>query len=147
MISLRNFTDRDKKEFQQKVKGTLALDEIKELFVKWNEKRFEGKYFEMFAVVKDEDILGMVSLYQHSESVVSCGLEVFEDYRKQGVGSQAMLLAMSIAKDKGYKAILQQVRVDNVASITLNNKLGFETDGYVYKNKKGNDIFIYIKIL
>lgn len=42
---------------------------------------------------------------------------------------------------------MQQIRADNVASIALHNSLGFETDGYVYTNKKGNEVLIYIKVL
>ena len=36
---------------------------------------------------------------------------------------------------------------DNVVSIALHEKLGFETDGYVYKNAKGRDVLIYSKCL
>ena len=57
------------------------------------------------------------------------------------------MLAMDIAKSKGYKVVMQQIRADNVASIALHNSQGFETDGYVYTNKKGNEVLIYIKVL
>ena len=33
-------------------------DEIRDMFRKWNVKEYEGKYFEMFAIVKDEEIVG-----------------------------------------------------------------------------------------
>ena len=147
MILLRNFTDKDAAEFQQKRSAGMSLDEIKAMFADWQEKGFAGKYFEMFAVVKDERIVGMISLYQHSKNVISCGPEIFEDYRTQGIGREAMLLAMDMAKDKGYKMVSQQIQVNNVASIALHNKLEFETDGYIYKNRKGNDVLIYIKLL
>ncbi|MBQ8758569.1 MAG: GNAT family N-acetyltransferase [Clostridia bacterium] len=147
MITLRNFTDNDAIEIQQKCDVNMSLNEIKALLVKWQEKKFEGKYFEMFAVIKDKEIVGIISLYQHSENVISCGPEIFAFYRKQGIAGAAMLLAMEIAKNKGYKLVSQQIRVNNTASIALHNKLGFETDGYTYKNKKGNDVQIYIKLL
>ena len=147
MISLRNFTNDDAEVFQQKQRMNVSLDEIKAMFVKWGEKAYAGKYFEMFAVVKDREIVGYISLYQLSKSVVSCGPEVFEAYRKQGIGSEAMLLAMDIAKNKGYKLVSQQIRRNNAASIALHNKLGFETDEYIYKNKKGNEVLIYVKPL
>lgn len=147
MISLRNFMDKDATEFQQKRNVNMSMNEIKDLFAKWQEKEFEGKYFEMFAVLKDSEIVGMISLYKHSESVVSCGPEIFECYRKQGIAEEAMILAMDIAKAKGYKLVSQQIRLDNTASVSLHNKLGFETDGYIYKNKKGNDVVIFIKLL
>lgn len=147
MISLRNFTLDDSIEFQQKRRLHMPLEEIKAMFAQWEEKTHEGKYFEMFAIIKDEKIVGMISLYQHSASVISCGPEIFECYRKQGIAVEAMILAMDIAKNKGYKLVSQQIRVDNTASIALHNKLGFETDKYIYKNKKGNDVQIFIKLL
>ena len=147
VITLRNFLDGDAPIFQEKHSKHLSIEEIRDMFRKWNKKEYEGKYFEMFAIVKDEDIVGRISLYQHSENVISCGPEIFEGYRRQGFAKEAMLLAMDIAKGKGYKVVMQQIRVDNVASVALHNSLGFETDGYVYRNKKGNEVLIYLKVL
>lgn len=147
MIVLRNFRDSDALTFQEKYSKHQSIEEIRELFRKWNIKEYEGKYFEMFAIVKGEDSVGRISLYQHSETVISCGPEIFQGYCRQGFAKEAMTLAMDIAKSKGYKVVMQQVRTDNVASIALHNSLGFETDGYVYRNKKGNEVLIYIKAL
>ena len=104
MISLRNFTLDDSIEFQQKRRLHMPLEEIKAMFAQWEEKTHEGKYFEMFAIIKDEKIVGMISLYQHSASVISCGPEIFECYRKQGIAVEAMILAMDIAKNNNIKA-------------------------------------------
>ena len=147
MVSLRNFTLDDAVEFQQKQSMNMSLDEVESLLKQWQEKEFEGKYCEMFAVINDAEIVGMISLYQHSENVISCGPEIFERYRKQGIGGEAMKLAMKIAKNKGYKLMLQQIRVNNTASIALHKKLGFETDEYIYKNRHNNDVQIFIKLL
>ena len=147
MISLRNFTNEDAEAYRQKQRINIALDEIKAIFAKWEEKTYVGKYFEMFAVIKDGEIVGSISLYQLSQSVVSCGPEVFEAYRTQGIGGEAMLLAMDIAKKKGYKLVSQQIGRENAASIALHNKLGFETDEYIYRNQRGNEVLIYVKPL
>ena len=147
MIVLRNFRDTDASIFQEKHSRHLPLEEIKELFRKWNLREYEGKYFEMFAIIKDGDIVGRISLYQHSENVISCGPEIFEGCCRQGFAKEAMGLAMEISKNKGYKVVMQQIRTDNGASIALHNSLGFETDGYVYRNKKGNEVLIYVKVL
>lgn len=147
MITLRNFTNDDAEIFQSKHSNHLSIEEIRDMFRKWNVKEYGGKYFEMFAVVKDEDIVGRISLYQHSAKVISCGPEIFKGYCRLGFAKEAMALAMDIAKSKGYKVVLQQIRVDNVASIALHDSLGFETDGYVYRNKKGNEVLIFIKAL
>ena len=146
-MTLRNFLDGDAPIFREKHSKHLSIDEIQELFRKWNVKEYVGKYFEMFAIVKDEEIVGRISLYQHSANVISCGPEIFEGYCRQGFAKEAMLLAMDIAKSNGYKVVMQQIRADNVASVALHNSLGFETDGYVYRNQKGNEVLIYIKVL
>ena len=147
LIILRNFLDSDVTIFQEKHSKHLSVEQIKDLFQQWNKKEYEGKYFEMFAIVKDEDIVGRISLYQHLENVISCGPEIFQGYCRQGFAKKAMTLAMDIAKTKGYKVVMQQIRKDNVASVALHNSLGFETDGYVYRNKKGNEVVIYLKTL
>ena len=82
----------------------------------------------------------------HNDSITD-GPEIFESYRRHGFATEAMMLAIKKAKSKGYKLVLQQIRVDNVASIALHRKLGFETDGYAYKNKNGNDVQFFIKPL
>ena len=147
MITLRNFSDNDAESLQKCYYKKLSLEEIKEMFSKWNEKEYEGRYFEMFAIVHDQKIVGQISLYQHSETVISCGPEIFECYRKRGFAGEALSLAMEIAKGKGYKVVSQQIRADNIASIALHRGLGFETDGYVYRNRKGNEVVIYLKSL
>lgn len=147
MLILRNFSNSDAGMFQNKHSQHLSIEEIENLFQQWNNKEYEGKYFEIFAIVKDEEIVGQISLYQHSENVISCSPEIYKGCYRRGFAKEAMLLAMDIAKGKGYKVVLQQIRVNNVASVALHNSLGFETDGYVYRNKKGNEVLIYIKVL
>lgn len=147
MITLRNFTVSDAHELQENKYGHKTLSEVQEMICEMNNKTYNHRYFEMFAIVKDRKFVGQISLYQHSKNTISCGPEIFEEYRRQGFAKEAMTLAMDIAKSKGYKIVLQQIRVDNDASIGLHNSLGFETDGYVYRNKKGNEVLIYLKSL
>ena len=58
-----------------------------------------------------------------------------------------MSIALEIVKSKGYKIVLQQVRSDNIPSIALHLSLDFETDKYGYVNKKGNEVFLFLKAL
>ncbi len=53
----------------------------------------------------------------------------------------------AIAKKKEYKIVSRQIRVDNTASLALHRALGFETDGAVFQNAKGNSICFYLKCL
>ena len=57
-----------------------------------------------------------------------------------------MKQAYNYAKKSGYKIATAQIRKDNVASIRLHEKLGFILDCEML-NKRGNEVYIYIKLL
>ncbi len=145
MLTLRNITTDDAPTLQHLSFPRMPLDAIQNMITDWNKNSYNNRYFEMFAVIYDNNIIGLISIYEHSDNVVSIGPEIFPEYRKQGYGFQAMEKAMTFAKEKEYKIISQQVRTNNTASQKLHVKLGFETDGYVYKNMHGNDVFIFLK--
>ena len=114
------------------------------MITEWESNTCQGKYFEMFAITANDTIVGSVSLYEHSKSVVSIGVEIYPDQRRNRYAAEGMRLIMNHAKDLGYRIIQDQVRTDNQASIALHNSLEFETDGYVFKNKKDNDVLLYV---
>ena len=147
MIILRNFIKEDAWNLQRIRYPDLSVEQIETLIYEWNQKRVNDKYFEMFAVLFDKNIVGMLSLYQHSSNVVSIGPEIFEAYRKKGFAKEAMAQACTIAKEKGYKIVSQQIRTNNTASLALHSALGFETNGLTYTNAKGNQVSIYLKSL
>ena len=147
MITLRHFTENDAELLQANQLYNKSKEEILSLINEWKTNSYNGKYFEMFAVVNDTTVIGSISLYEHSPSVASIGVEIFADQRRHGYAADAMRLLLTYAREKGYKIIQQQVRTDNRSSIRLHEKLGFETDGYVYVNKKGHDIILYLKAL
>ena len=147
MITLRHFTENDAELLQANQLYNKSKEEILSLINEWKTNSYNGKYFEMFAVVNDTTVIGSISLYEHSPSVASIGVEIFADQRRHGYAADAMRLLLIYAREKGYKIIQQQVRTDNRSSIRLHEKLGFETDGYVYVNKKGHDIILYLKAL
>ena len=147
MILLRNFKKEDASELQQSGHSALSTEQVEKLIYDWNKKQYDGKYFEMFAIVSAEKIVGNISLYQHSAEVVSIGPEIFCEYRRMGFAKEAMIRACQIAKEKGFKTVSQQIRVDNAASISLHSSLGFETNRLIYTNAKGNQVSIYLKCL
>ena len=146
MITLRRFAIEDAPSLQERY-SSLSREQIEKMICEWNSGQFGGKYFEMLAIISGGRIVGTISLYEHSSKVVSIGPEVFEPYRKNGYGREAMLNAFKIAADREYKIVSQQIRTDNAASIALHLSLGFETSGAVYTNAKGNQVAIYLKSL
>ena len=147
MILLRNFKKEDASELQEYVYSDLSTEQVEALICDWYKKQFNGKYFEMYAIVSDEKIVGTISLYQHSSEVISIGPEIFCDYRRKGFAKEAMICACQMAKEKGFKIVSQQIRTNNAASIALHCSLGFETNELVFTNTKGNQVYIYLKCL
>ena len=147
MVTLRHFRYDDATVLQQFSYANMPIKDIQSMIYDWNKCECQGKYFEMFAIIHDGNIVGTVSLSEHSDNVVSIGEEVFSAYQSQGFGKKAMDIALEIAKEKGYKIVLQQVRSNNIPSIAMHQSLGFETDRYAYINKKGNEVFLFVKAL
>lgn len=146
-VCLRNFTSDDASALCRAMHPAMTEESAAELIAKWNAGQFQGRYFEMFAIAVGTEIVGMISLYQHTTDVISIGPEVFAPYRQCGYATDAMRLACTIAKEKGYKIVSQQIRADNAASIALHRTLGFETDGALFQNAKGNCVCFYLKSL
>ena len=147
MIILRNLKKEDASELQKYVYSDLSTEQVEALICEWYKKQFNGKYFEMYAIVSDEKIVGTISLYQHSSEVLSIGPEIFCEYRRKGFAKEAMICACQMAKEKGFKIVSQQIRTNNAASIALHCSLGFETNELVFTNTKGNQVYIYLKCL
>lgn len=144
---LQHFTSDDADVIKAQQYPDMSGDEILGMISEWNSCSFQGKYFEMFAVLNEETIVGSISLFQHSRSVASIGVEIYESYRRSGFAFEAMLLLMEHAKNLGYKIIQDQVRTDNAASIRLHEKLSFESDHYVYRNENNKPVYLFLKAL
>ena len=145
MLTLRKFEVMDTEIIASRL--NLDLDGAKNLINEWNTHIFNGNYFEMFAIINNDTVVGMISMYEHSKSVISIGPEIFEEYRRQGFAKSAMEKVISIAQRKQYAIVLQHVRINNEASIKLHESLNFEKDNSIYKNKRGNDIYLYLKCI
>ncbi len=143
MIRLRKFEERDAAALQKQMPDA-APEEIAELIRTWQSGVFDGKPFEMFAVTSDDAVIGSASLYGRSKSVASVGMEIFPDERGKGYASEAIRMILETARNRGCRVILDQVAADNKPSISLHEKLGFETDGYVYRNAKNKEILLYL---
>ena len=147
MISIRPFTEQDAPVIRQNQYPETGLAEIREMIAEWGTNTCRGRHFEMYAVTADGAVVGSVSLYGHTESIASVGIEVYPDERGKGYASEGMRQIIRRAEALGYRIIQDQVRTDNRASIAMHRRLGFETDGYVYRNAKGRDVLVYLLCL
>ena len=147
MTALRDFTTEDAENLRRLYYQNMSVEAVRDMIHEWNKLEYAGKYFEMFAVVNGDNIIGELSLYEHSESVVSIGIEIFPKFQAQGHGKQAVMSALEICRSRGYKIVCDQVRTDNEASIALHKSLGFESNMYIYKNQKNHDVYLFLKSL
>lgn len=146
-MELRSFEKQDAVMLSKELYQNLTVEQIEDMICKWSTKQYEGKYFEMFAIVVDGVVVGRVSLYECREKTIHIGPEIFCKFRKKGYAKEAMNMACDIAKERGCHLISQQIRLDNVASIALHNSLGFQMVGTPFANPKGNKVCIYEKSL
>ena len=146
-VSIRPFSESDVDRIHAELYPDLSGNALCSMVRDWNSGFFQGKRFEMFAVLKGEEIIGSISLSEHSKSVASIGVEIFSAYRRAGFACEAVRLLIKHAKERGYKVIQDQVRTDNTAGVRLHEKLGFETDRYVYQNRREHPVFLFTKTL
>ena len=147
MIYLRNLGYNDVDELQKKVYKNKTVEEIKVMVDEMNAKLYNNKYVEMFGIFNESNMVGMISLQEHSNSVIGCGPEIFEEYRGKGYGYEAMNRVLEFGKKKGYRIARAQIRIDNKASVALHKKVGFETDYYEYVNARGNKVYLFLRAL
>ena len=145
MICLRKFEISDNELIAARL--NLSTEKANSLINEWSAGFYNGSYFEMFAVQCEDAVVGTISLYKHSKTIVSIGPEIFEEFRRRGFAKAAMSEAIRIAKEREFEIVLQQVRTDNSASIRLHEALGFEKDNNTYINRNGNEVYLYLKAI
>jgi len=123
-----------------------TLAECLEMIAAWDTLEYEGKYFEMVAVLVDGEVVGSVSLYDHGEDTIGPGPEIWQSARQKGYACAAMTQALAHAKAKGFTKAEGMVRIDNAASIRLHEKLGYICKETVV-NRKGNTVHLFEKLL
>jgi len=140
MIELRNFTNKDCEFIKNNFYPNMSTSDIDNMINNWNKFLYDNVYFEMFAVLSDNEIVGSVSLYEQGDSIIGAGIRTIESHRNNGYGFKAVELALEHAKQKGYTKAVAQISVNNLASIALHKKLDFSIVSK-YINRKGNEVY------
>lgn len=140
-ISLDNINDFNGTSYDKMTlceKQTMILDSI--------HKIHDNQYFEFLVVYKDDIVVGFMNLFAHSKHIISCGPTIKDEFQGRGFAFEAETLALKYAKEKGFSIAVGGVDENNIASIRLHEKLGFELDRK-YSNNQGRTIRLYIKAL
>lgn len=140
-VELKRVTLKDAETLRRLHYCDASLDDVRRMIREWNRSEYWGKYFKVFTIVLDDQLVGELSIAERSKSVVSIGIEIFSEYRRRGFGKQAMTSALQICKSEGYKIVCNQVPTDNEPSIALHNGYGFESDTYPYRDQNGQDMY------
>ena len=109
-------------------------------------KEHDGSYFEILAVCYQAQIVGFMSLFAHSEHIISISPEIKKSLRGRGYGFLGEREALRYAKKLGYTMAAASVRKDNSASIALHKKLGFE-ECEQRLSRNGKPIYVFEKRL
>ena len=141
-ITLRNFRAGDCDFLGAHYDNVMTADDAMALIDEWNQKRFRGMYFEMFAVVHDAVPAGWISLYAHDARTISAGMEIIESERRKGFGSAALAQALVYATQLGYHTAVAQVRKNNAASLRLHEACGFAVAGECVTSKGGDAFWL-----
>lgn len=146
MIGLRSFDTADLSVLREHVLKKYSDSDIIKTIYEWNTQQYSGKYFEMLAICLDNTVIGAISIYQKDHNTISIGPEIFPTFQRNGYANIAMRQALSYAKFRGFKVATAQIRKNNIASISLHEKLGFKLDSETL-NRHGNEVFNYSKII
>lgn len=146
MLILSPIEECDRNALQGTSYDTMSNEQWSRLLSESMRKVHEKNYFEFYKLLDDNRIVGFMNLYAHSAHIISCGPTIKLPYRRSGYAYQGEIMALSIAKSKGYTIAVGGVDEDNSASRGLHEKLGFELER-IYTNAQGRKICLYIKAL
>lgn len=124
-----------------------SREKLIQLINEWNTKIIDGKYYEMFAIIQEGTILGLLSLYEIDSKTISIGISIDQAYWRKRYASEALEIAFQILREKELYHIVSNCRSDNIASILLHKKCGFL---FLYEDiskRSGGKIYRYEKYL
>lgn len=146
MITLRPITMADMDLLDALSLAAMTDAEKRKMIAESEARRSRGKYWEMLLAFDGEHPVGYVSLFAHAPHIISCGPEIIPACRRQGFAYAAESMALDYAAAQGYTVAVAYVREDNLPSIRLHEKLGFELDS-PYTGRNGKPMRLYIKAL
>ncbi|MBE5754675.1 MAG: GNAT family N-acetyltransferase [Clostridiales bacterium] len=146
MIKLKPIEKTDIEKLKNTSYADMDIDKKIQMILESNEENHQGNFFKFFLVQNNEDTVGVINIYSCSKSVIRVAPEIKVEFRGKGYAKEALLLSYDYAKGLGYKLVYAGIKEDNIASIRLHEKLGFE---YVqdFLSSRGKKLKMFIKII
>jgi L-amino acid N-acyltransferase YncA len=82
----------------------------------------------IFVAEQNEKIIGFIHLQacKKDSQWINRGMGVTARYRRQGVGSSLLSLAIEFARQKGASAVISYTDKNNIPSLSLHEQIGFK---------------------
>ena len=104
----------------------------------------KGEFFRFYLIKSEKEIVGVLNLCGHGTDKISVAPEIFEKFRNNGFATKSLNLAYTIAKEMGFDTVIAGIRMENIASQKLHEKLGFSfVEDFI--SKSGKPMKRYIK--
>lgn len=143
---IRHFEIKDIKSLQKYRYPEKNDLEILKLINQWNMSGCSGRYFEMFSAVHAGEVVGEISLQEHTKDSLSLGIHIFEPFRKKGYGLFCLKFAIKKSTELKYRYLICLVEKNNLIATHMLNKCGFIPMNE-FINPKGVEIVTYKRLL
>ena len=138
MLTLRPYRQSDWPVLIQYQYPTITEAEAKQLISDYNSGYYNGSSIQILAIEHSGILVGYTSLLEQAPGIASEGVEIYPPYRCQGLAYRA--LQQLLLQTTAYHTITVQIRKDNIASLTLHKKLGFQITAE-FINRRGHEVF------
>ena len=142
--------------FNDAILNTTALYEYEPrtmaVMEQWFESKTQGDYPVIGAFDDNGRLMGFASFGKFREQpafqfTVEHSIYVSSDFRGQGVAMELMKTIIVLAARQGYRSLIGAIDLENIASLRLHQKFGFEEVGVIksagYKFERWLDLAFY----
>ena len=143
---IRHFEIKDIKVLQKYRYPNKNDLEILKLINQWNMSGGSGRYFEMFSAVHSGQVVGEISLQEHTKDSLCLGIHIFEPFRMKGFGSFCLKFAIKKSLELNYPYLICLVEKNNLIASKMLIKHGFVSMNE-FINPKGVEIVTYKRLL
>lgn len=143
---IRHFEIKDIKSLQKYRYPEKNDLEILKLINQWNMGGGSGRYFEMFSAVHAGQVVGEISLQEHTKDSLGLGIHIFEPFRRKGCGTFCLKFAINKATELKYPYLICLVEKSNLIAMKMLIKQGFVAMNE-FINPKGVEIVSFKRSL
>ncbi len=115
----------------------------------WSEEDFRQEFRKPYsyfwvAVNKEGEVIGYICFWLVADEMQLANLAVQKAWRRRGIGQSLLRLALKVARLRGARRAILEVRENNLPAIRLYRRLGFQIEGVrrAYYRDTGEDALL-----